>query len=516
MAFEAVYIKKNVQLFDNQKNNVKELVHRRKALLTDRVGSGKTLSCLYAFAYLKEKGALTNMLVLTPLSAYEKHVWKSDILKFTNFKSIDIDTLLLRVNNHFSKLSLLLQQYDIIYGKHSHVKQCLDFLSLLASQPGMLVLCDEVHAFRNPKSQLTINFRSVALKAKNFWGITGSSLSKNIEDLYNIVNLISPWYLGSFLQFRETYCLTKNKVIGYSGDKRHSVTMITGVKDEVALRTKLAPIVITGNSFLDVKFHYIDYQLSDKERSLYQKVANGIELSENLSPQDWINFIISSPVQNVDSHKIKSVEKYSSRFIYLQTAADGVLTPSGSQDGRNGTKVHLLLSKLEEIVNKGQSVLVYFDYLSSLEVVDSLLKERALPAKVLLSTGEHVLKDSDVTESSCKRIPHIILCTRASAESVSYYFINNVIFFHIPTVPHTFIQLVGRITRKSTLYPDDLNVYIFRSNNIDLYKLCVVSSKTRQLEIVQGEERNVPSDYKILMSKSDVQDKLKRQLLWRT
>lgn len=513
MAFEAIYIKKNVSLFENQKQNVKALVHRRRALLTDHVGSGKSLSCLYAFAYLKEKKCLLNMLVLTPLSAYEKQVWKADINKFTNFKTIDLDTFAKRVEGHFDKLHLLLAQYDVIYCKHSHVKQYLDLMISIAKIPTTLICCDEVHAFRNPKSQLTQRFKAMTLQSKNFWGVTGTALSKNLEDLYNIINLIYPWYLGAFTTFRDTYCIVRERVISVGGKKR-KLQLIVGIKDEFLLRKKLEPIMITGESFVNVNFHYIDYQLSPMEMSIYRKVANGIDLQETMSSSDWIQYALSSNIEN--SRPIKDVEKYSSRFIYLQTATDGVLSSSGTQDRMNGTKVTKLVNLLKEIVLKGQSCLVYFDFLASLDIVYKSLMEEQVNARILISTGDNVLDAAELSEAKCKIKPHIVLGTRASAESASYYFINNVIFFHVPTVPHTFIQFVGRITRKNTLYPDDLNCYIFRSDGIDLYKLMVVSSKTKQLEVVNGcTESNVPSDYKEIVSKGDMLEKMKRHLLWR-
>ena len=124
------------------------------------------------------------------------------------------------------------------------------------------------------------------------------------------------------------------------------------------------------------------------------------------------------------------------------------------------------------------------------------------------------MADSDVTEAKCKLKPHVILCTKAASESASYYFIADVIFFHIPTVPHVFVQLNGRITRKNTLFPGDLHCWIFRSNNVDLYKLLVVSAKSFQMEIVQGEELNIPPDYKAIMQKADRLEKMKKILLW--
>lgn len=503
------YIKPGTNLFPNQQSNVQLLLKRRKALLTDRVGSGKSLSILYSFALLKERGKLSNMLVLTPLSALSKEVWKKDIIKFTNLTCIDVETLYKLSNHSIQRLLKLLSQYSIIYGKHTHVKTYTKFLQLICSLPTTLLTIDEIHALKNPKAEITLLTRQISSHSQSFWGITGSTISKSLEDFYNIINLIYPWYFGSFTQFRETYCTYREKVVGYYNGKRRKVLQITGIKDPVHFQNAISPLVISGQSFLSLHFHYLDYNLSQQEQTFYRNIARGIFTTD--SP-DWFQSILNSPELPVPH--IKEVDLYSSRFLYLQSAADGILNSDGSQTNCQSSKLSLLLQTVQSIISKQQSIIIYFDYYASLNCAKQALQSLNLPATILESTGSHVLKDSDVTEAKCKLKPHIILGTKASSESVSLYFINNVIFFHIPTVPSTFVQTVGRITRKNTLFPDDLNVYIFRSNNIDLYKLLVVSSKAYQMELVQGQEDNIPPDYKQSMSKIELLDQAKKLLLW--
>lgn len=510
MAFEERYLKDGVQLFENQKHNVKQLIHRRRALLSDKVGSGKTLSCLYAFAYLKEKGFIDKIVVLTPLSAYEKEVWKKDVDKFTKLSCISID----EVMDH----SLSLSDYDVVYGKHTHVKDDAvnDMLSRLCRSDKVLLIIDEVHAMKNPKADITKMCTTMSRVAKNFWGITGSTVSKNMEDLYHIVDLISPGYLGNFFHFREKYCVVRDKVIGWDPYKQQKRTAkeIVGVKDEVLLQEKLAPLMIVGESFSVVKFHWMDYEMDSVESSRYRKIAKGITLEAD-TEEDWLAYVLGH--EEVDTTpRMKDVEAFSSRFIYLQSVVDGTLKDDGTLTGCEGTKIDMLLDKIGEITCKGQSCIVYFDYLASLHAVEKRLKDSSIWCDVLISSGEHVLEAGTVTEERVKKKPVVILGTRASSESVSYYMINHVIFFDIPSVPHTFVQLVGRITRKNTLYPDDLNVWIFRSNNIDLYKMLLVSNKSYQLEIAQGHEGNIPDDYKRLMSKAEMKDIAKKVLLWGT
>ena len=510
MAFNQIYLKDGFTLFDNQKANIKRLVTMRRALLTDRVGSGKSLSTLYSFCYLKEKGFADNMIVFTPLNAYTKRVWAKDIEKFTKLSCADFDS----VKNE--SVDKLLKTYDVVYCKHTHLKQDYDVLRVICSRPKTLVVVDEVHAFKNPSSQLTMALRHVIENTQLFWGITGTTLSRSLEDTYNIIHLVKPWFLGNFLYFRDTYCKTVDKVIGRNPDKSLKyATEIIGIKNPDAFREKIYPVVITGESFLTVKFHYIDYTPTEQESIIYSRIANGITLDGD-DDEEWLQTVLGEErVYAPEVRHIKDINAHSSRFIYLQSAADGVLTENGTQDGRGGVKMDMLMDLIRDITAKRQSVIVYFDYLCSLESAEKRLDELGLDVTFLKSTGSDVIKDGVVTEQGARERPYVIFGTRASSESVSYYFFNNVVFFHIPTVPHTFVQLVGRITRKNTLYPDDLNCYIFRSHNIDLYKMVMVSSKCAQMEVTQGEEMNVPPDYKNVINEKQTLDYVRKILLWK-
>lgn len=506
------FLKDTFKPYDNQIHNARELCKRRQALLTDHMGAGKCCSVLLAFSVLKAKGKINNLVVLTPLSAYEKEVWKKDIVKFTNFKCISIDDFAKSVGDNPARIEKLLSVYDVIYGKHTHSKIYKYLLAdIFAKAPSTILCLDECQAFRNPNSTLTTELKLITLRVPNIWGVSGSTLSKSLEDFYNICNIIRPWYFGSFLQFRNTYCTTKDRYIG----KGRKVVEITGVKNEEQFKVAIEPLVIRGESFAQVKWHYINYQLDDFEQKIYRRIAKGIGLDEEMETKDWLDFVLNNEEEE-EPPRIKSVDLYSSRFLYLQQAASGILNLDGTQTRTDSTKLRLLKSTVSDILDKKQSVLIYFDYYVSLNAAKNTILElkSKYSFELLESTGENVLDASAVTEAKVKVKPHIILCTKASAESVSYYFINNVIFFQIPTVPSVFSQFVGRITRKNTLFPDDLNCFIFRSRNIDEYKLYVVGSKAAQMELVQGEESNIPPDVKHVLSKKDGLDKLKKLLLW--
>ena len=518
--FQQIYIKHSVQLYDNQKVNVKKLVHRKKCILSDKTGGGKTLSVLYAFGYLKEKGYLKNMLVGCQLSAYDKQVWMMDIKKFSSFRAITLDDLFTKLNDDFSNLYKYLDYYDIIIFKHTHLKKdvMLRVLSAISAQQSTLLCIDEAHYFRNPDATMTKILKAIINVSKATWFVTATLVSVGAENIYHIVNLIKPWYLGSFVQFRDNYCTVEESVIGrLPNGQLRKVKNITGLKDPKVLQDVLEPLVISGESFFTPKHHYIDYEMDSEEQAIYTKIANGLFASPDESdPEEWFKALMNDKLDLPKRPKVGDVEKFSNRFVYLQQAAGGSIDPETGEYTRIGsTKAIRLLNLCKDITSKGQSILVYCDYLISIDILHKFLETNLRNVTILESTGSHYLKPGSVTEGTVKIKPHIILCTRASSESISYYFINNVCFYEIPTVPATAIQMVGRITRKNSLYPDDLNVYWFRSDNIDEYKLRMVSAKAKIQEDATGVvDTNIPDTYKELMTQKNSISIAKRTLLW--
>lgn len=497
---------KGFKPFPNQRDNILRLISQRKALLSDKVGSGKTMSIVGAFGTLYMRGQLRWLIVLMPCNAYDKKVWQKDIDKFTSLRVLDIENL-----NDLKQID----ECDVLICKHTHLKsEKFDIIKMMVRDPSVMIAVDEAHAFKNPKAEVSKLMQEVMDGAHNAWFITGTTLSRNIEDTYWLLSLLQKGLLYNFNKFRSVYCVTKDIFLGKlpNGEPKKA-KKIVGIKGVALLHKVIDPYIIVGKSFVTPKYHYVTYSLSDKESELYQAVSCGIDIRPDMSDEEWIEECLKT--NDANGGYIKDVERFSSRFLYLQSCADGFLSADGKiQDNGWSSKLFKFLGVVNEVVNKGQSILVYFDYLESLNIVKGVL-EKVFGDKVDIheSTSKHKLKDGVVTEDSVKVKPTIILGTRASSESVSYYYINNVCFFQIPTVPSTFVQFVGRITRRNTFYPDDLNVYIMQSSNIDSYKLTMVGYKVWQMEQVQGEEENFPSLRKV--SDVGVVDLAKQQLLWR-
>ena len=250
------------------------------------------------------------------------------------------------------------------------------------------------------------------------------------------------------------------------------------------------------------------------ETSIYRRLATGLfTASDDETPEDWFHRVITQEQKPID-YSIKEVTRHSSRFLYLQFAADGLIQEDGTIGNRLGTKSKLILSCLKSIFQKGLSTVLFCEYYAQLDFMKKCLKRFFPNVRVLEASGKVALKEGAISEAAVKQKPHCILLSKAGSESSSFYFINNVVFFSIPTIPSAFIQTVGRINRVNTLFPGDLHVWIPQSDNVDKYKLLLVSKKTALSESVTNRESNVPDDFKEMAKGIEDMKLLKKYLLW--
>lgn len=510
------YIKDGFSLFDFQLDACRKLVSRRRAILLDSVGNGKTMQCLYSYAYLLSRGVLNLAVVFTPKNAYDKRIWATDAARHTHLKCISLDDVISKVSGGVS-LQQLVSSYDVIYAKHTHVKTSYAVLRelYLLQDTKILTILDELHAFKTPSIALTKTMKLLLSGTYALWGLTATILSKSCMDTYNIINFVYPKYFPSYRGFQEEFCRVEQKVVGKKPDgSLRRVTMVIDYKDTNALQEYCSSILVTGVESVDINVHVVEYTMGPTEESLYTMIAKGL-LSGDVSMSDeaWLAAVLSGSVDAVGSVKsVKDLERHSSRFIYLQSVVNGALGSEGTFGLYGSAKVDRLVDLCREFASRGESALIYCETYTSVDVLLHFLRA----AKIVDCRGEVVNVSEQsarrvdvVTEGMCSRRSQFVILTKAKTESANWTFINNAVVFDVPTVPSTVIQFVGRIQRRSSKYLGNLHVWYFRNDDISEYKLRLTGSKVYFQEgiafkvncIPRGYIKAVPSAHQLRMAK---------------
>lgn len=162
------------------------------------MGSGKTMSVLWAFDYLKKHGLANRMVVISPLSTLER-TWGDEIFK--NFPEMNFCVL---HGSRDKRHKLLAEDFDVYIINHDGIKS-QETAQLLHDREGLDVVCvDEVASFRNAGTDRWKFLRMIIHEKKFVWGLTGTPTPNAPTDAWAQVRLISPTRVPKYYsQFRD-------------------------------------------------------------------------------------------------------------------------------------------------------------------------------------------------------------------------------------------------------------------------------------------------------------------------
>lgn len=200
--------------FVHQRVTTEFLTLNPKSFCLNGMGSGKTLSVLWAFDYLKKIGEATKMLVISPLSTLER-TWGDEI--FNHFPETTFTVL---HGTREKRHKLLACDFDIYIINHDGIKS-KETIDLLCARPDLDVVCvDEIASFRNASTDRWKALNRVCKDRPWVWGLTGTPTPNAPTDCWAQTRVISPTRVPKyFTQFRDQVMrpLTKFKWVARDG-----------------------------------------------------------------------------------------------------------------------------------------------------------------------------------------------------------------------------------------------------------------------------------------------------------
>lgn len=190
--------------YAHQKITASFLTTNPRAYCLNGMGSGKTVSVLWAFDYLKKLGLVKRMLVVGPLSSMER-AWADEV--FRHFPHLNCAVLYgTRERRH----KLLAQDFDIFIINHDGAKN-KETMRLLAEREGLdVIVVDEIDTARNASTDMWKALNVIIngskkgdLKRKEWvWGLTGTPVPNYPTDAWAQCKLVTPGtvspYFGGF------------------------------------------------------------------------------------------------------------------------------------------------------------------------------------------------------------------------------------------------------------------------------------------------------------------------------
>lgn len=172
-----------------QRETADFLTLNHRAFCLNDIGTGKTLSTLWAYDYLRTAGVVNRALVVTPLSTMER-TWADEV--WQHFPHLESSVL---YGSAKQRLAMLKQDADLYLINHDGLK-VEGIVAALADRPDIdLVIIDEI-------AQVARNFNTDRFKAlhtvvnkqvpRRAWGLTGTPIPNRPTDAWAQCRLLVP------------------------------------------------------------------------------------------------------------------------------------------------------------------------------------------------------------------------------------------------------------------------------------------------------------------------------------
>jgi superfamily II DNA or RNA helicase len=297
------------------------------ALLADDMGLGKTLQALSVI-----RG---RTLVVAPTSVLR--AWEEQAARFRPGLSVSV---------YYGSNRKLDLKADLIITSYGVLR--LD-QELLALAKWDTVILDEAQTIKNPESQAARAAHRLDGKFKI--ALSGTPVENHLRDLWSQFEFLNPGLLGTRQEFQEEFASPLERgVVGAASQLRRLIKpfLLRRLKREVA--TELPPRTET----------VLYCELSDNERSLYDSIFASTQ----------------SEVLKALGSEANTIQVLEALLRLRQAACHPSLVPA--QQAETSAKLELFVETLKVSIENGHRALVFSQWTSFLDLVQTRLEQEAI------------------------------------------------------------------------------------------------------------------------------------------
>lgn len=431
----------HMTFLDHQISTAKTVIDdmNGRAILADEVGLGKTIE---AGLILKEyliRGSVKNVLLLVPASLVSQ--W----IKELNEKFY-IPVVAYRKNYAWNEYPFYVTSIDLAKREpHRQALLDIDF---------DMVIIDEAHKLKNHK---TVNHTFVrALKKKYCLLLTATPIQNKVIELFNLVSILKPGYLGSYEQFTKKHGKKSNKLEDTYLNKLIKKVMVRNLRKDTVLN--------------DVKrnVHNVWLEFTEPEKAIYDDLTQHLATAPALAKITYLK------------------ELCSSREACYLSLQKNELNNEDILTGISNLPQHTKAKKLVELI-KGfgeEKVIVFTEYRATQFYLQWYLQEHDITSIAFRGGLKRGRKDW-ITELFKQNI-QVLIATEAGGEGINLQFCHHLINYDLPWNPMRLEQRIGRIHRYGQ--KNDVQIYNFAiKDTIEAHIMNLLYDKLKIFERVIGE-----------------------------
>ncbi|GGE46672.1 helicase [Pullulanibacillus camelliae] len=441
-----------LKLLPHQTDTAEKVIEHMhgKAILADEVGLGKTIEAGLIMKEYMIRGLAKKILILVPASLVLQ--WAKELNEKFYIPAVP------------QRKAYVWEQCDVVISSIDTAKR-QPHADIILQQNYDLVIIDEAHKLKNHRTK---NYQfAKKIKKKFCLLLTATPVQNRLSELYYLVTLLKPGYLGDADSFFQDYRSGKNKV-----------------KNEEKLR-ELINRVMVRNRRSDTEMDWpkrhvesIDIPLTPEERRLYDSlltlkdtdIVQGFSLitlqREACSSREALYMTIKKLLASANSQFIQET---------LQPIVDNI------QAVEVNSKAQKALELIQAIDDK---VIIFTEYRATQLYLQWFLQQHGISSVPF--RGGFKRSKKDWMRTLFQNNAQVLIATEAGGEGINLQFCHHVINYDLPWNPMRIEQRIGRIHRLGQEH--DVHIYNFATKNtIEEHILHLLYEKIHLFEHVIGE-----------------------------
>ena len=249
--------------FEHQKRTVEFLLENKRCFNLSDIGTGKTLSSLWACDILFENKLIKKVLIVSTLTSLQL-VWASEI--FENFPHLYYS---IAHGSKAERIRMIQSDVHFVIINHDGVQTVLNEL---ISENFDIVIIDESTAYKNAGSDRSKTARKLVKNIRGVWSITGNPRPNSPVEVFSQAKITvpnNPYLPQYFTQFRDM--VVQEVVQGVWVSKPNANAIVHAV---------LQPAIrFTRDECLDIPpvlYQYVDGSMSKEQSKAYEEMRKNL------------------------------------------------------------------------------------------------------------------------------------------------------------------------------------------------------------------------------------------------
>jgi SNF2 family DNA or RNA helicase len=459
---ESLKSNENVSLFDHQILAAEKMIDEFgcNGLLADEVGLGKTVEAGIIIKELITTGVTKNTLILTPPSLVNQ--WQDELLSKFN-----LDFVAQKEDSRFTDCA----SHNFLIMSHSSAISEKNKM-LLNKRIWDIVIVDEAHSMKNSETHKHKMVKS--LFKKRLILLSATPIQNNLQELYNIVELLRPTLLGTWQEFRKKFTV--------DGDTRRLNPRYRSILQEIIsdlvirnTRKQVSRYIdftdrIPHNHILPPKeFEKILYDsITEKLRELYESNFSEMII---MMYQKYISSSTASTKKAL--YQMKKTELISNdEYDTLLDIANKIIIDSKMQN------------VLDLVKTDNSKFLIFCEYHATQNYIVQVLNTHGFSTTIF--NGD--MNSEEKTESK-KRFQdkiQVMVSTGAGGEGQNFQFCHNIINYDLPWNPMKVEQRIGRVHRIGQTHDVVIHNYVIEGT-IEAFILELLYTKIELFTLTLGD-----------------------------